>query len=145
MTRPGSWPASWVGTWVAADGKTVRLVRTDEGITVTVAPGPGRAPYRSAPLLRGGIRRIERRPGSCWIDDRERRYLEIEAGTRGLGPTYRLYPAVQDGEHLRHAGIDTAVDLLLLLPNTGIGLYDDWEDDLGVPWAYPLRPLRRTP
>src|SRR5262245_43988755 len=29
--------------------------------------------------------------------------------------------------------------------NTIIGLYDDFEDDLGVGWAYPLLPLRKQP
>jgi hypothetical protein len=35
-------------------------------------------------------------------------------------------------------------DHLVLVPNIAIGLFDDFDDDLGVPWAYPLDRLRRV-
>jgi hypothetical protein len=54
--------------------------------------------------------------------------LTIEAGVVGLGPTYRLRRAENDR----------------LLPSVGMGLYDDYDDDLGVPWAFPLEPYRRA-
>ncbi|HEX5596848.1 MAG TPA: hypothetical protein VFX61_12665 [Micromonosporaceae bacterium] len=135
------WPTSWAGTWVAPDAKTVRLIREDRGIFVTVSPGPDQPPYLSAPLLDGGTKRIERLPASFQVDEEGRRYLEIEAGEPGLGPTYRLYAAVEDAAGLRIARGEVSVDRLVLYPNTAIGLYDDWDDDLGIPWAYPLSPL----
>jgi hypothetical protein len=143
VNRYEDWPPSWVGTWVGADGKAVQLMGDSGGILVTVSPGRGEPAYLSAELLRGGRKRIERLPANCRIDDEGRWYLEIEAGTQDLGPTYRLYAAVTDGADLRHAHPDDAVDSLVLVPDTSMGLYDDYDDDLGVPWAYPLQPLRR--
>ena len=143
MVRREDWSPSWVGTWTADDGKTVRVVRDDGGIAVTVSPGRGQAAYLSAELLGGGRKRIEDLPARGLIDVESRRYLEIEAGTPGLGPTYRLYAAVTEGTRLRQAHHDDSVDRLVLVPNTSIGMYDDLDDDLGVPWAYPLAPFRR--
>jgi hypothetical protein len=137
-----TWPSSWVGTWTAQDGKTVTIGQSTRGMTVTVRPAPDQPSYLSAELLEGGTKRIERLPASCQVDNEGRRYLEIEAGSPGLGPTYRLYAAVEGPEGLRKAHDDAAVDRLVLVPNTMIGLYDDWDDDLGVPWAYPLDPRR---
>jgi len=71
------------------------------------------------------------------------RYLEIEAGTPGLGPTYRLYATVQTAHGPRPATLRTPARRVVLVPSPSIGLYDDWDDDFGVPWAYPLLPLTR--
>lgn len=142
MDGIAGWPTSWVGTWIAPDAKTVRIIQVDQGVSVTVSPGPDQPPYRSAPLLDGSTKPIERVAGSFHTDERGRSYLEVEAGTPGLGPTYRLYAAVETAGNLRIATATTRVDDLVLVPNTSIGLYDDFEDDLGVPWAYPLDPLR---
>ncbi|MBF9132118.1 hypothetical protein I0C86_24640 [Plantactinospora sp. S1510] len=142
MRSIAGWSTSWTGTWVAADAKTVRLSHGDCGITVTVSPGPDQPPYRSAPLLDGGTKRIENLPTSLLVDEAGRQCLEVEAGVPGLGPTYRLYAAVRDAAGLSIARGDVAVDRIVLIPNTAIGLYDDFDDDLGVPWAYPLSPLR---
>ena len=71
-------------------------------------------------------------------DEHGRRYLEVEAGTAGLGPTYRLALATRDSEgQLMPAGDDVPADALILLPTLSIGLYDDRDDDIGVPWALP--------
>jgi hypothetical protein len=142
VVRFEDWPPSWVGTWIGDDGRTVRIGRDDGGIVVTVGPGHGLAAYLSAELLGGGRKRIERLPAKCLVDDEGRRYLEIEAGAPGLGPTYRLYAAVTEGTGPRKAHHDDTVDRVVLIPSSGIGLHDDFDDDLGVPWAYPLDPLR---
>lgn len=51
----------------------------------------------------------------------------IEAGMVGIGPTVELR--------------DTGG---ALVPRVSMGLYDDYEDDLGVPWAFPLGPYGRA-
>ncbi|MDG4764611.1 hypothetical protein O7632_10930 [Solwaraspora sp. WMMD406] len=136
------WPMAWTGTWIAPDRKTVRLSHDGERVLVTVCPGPDQPPYDGAELPTGGTARTERLASSTHRDKEGRRYLEVEAGVVGIGPTYQLYAAVRDGTELRAAGDDAVVDQLVLVPNTMMGLYDDFEDDLGVPWAYPLHPLR---
>jgi hypothetical protein len=85
---------------------------------------------------------IDNLPARSDLDQQSRRYLEVEAGTADLGPTYRLYPAIQDAHGRRTAGDNVTVEELLLVPSIAIGLYDDYDDDMGVPWAYPLHPLR---
>jgi len=52
-------------------------------------------------------------------------YLVVEAGILGgigVGPTLKLKP----------------IAIHELMPKISMGLYDDWEDDLGLPWALPL-------
>jgi hypothetical protein len=126
------------------DSKTVVIAWDRRGPTVTVRPGPNQPPYRSAPLLHGGTKPIENLPARCRADHEGHRYLEIEAGTEELGPTYRLYATV-DAEFGRDVGRDTPAAHITLVPAMSIGLYDDYDDDLGVPWALPLNPLRWAP
>jgi len=145
VVAPANWPDSWVGTWVALDFKTVVISRVMQGITVTVSPAPGQQPYTSAPLLDNHTEAIENLPATCRIDQKGRRYLELEAGTPGCGPTYRLYATVEEALGHRPADDDVPAQHLVLVPDTGMGLYDDWEDDLGVPWAHPLGPLKWQP
>lgn len=139
---PRTWPPAWTGRWIAEDFKTVTIEDGSDHPRVTVASGPMAPPYRSAELLGGGTKLIDGLDGTCWIDDEDRIYLEVEAGTSGIGPTYRLYAAQVDGESFQRASPDLDAPDLVLVPNTSIGLYDDFEDDLGVPWAYPLGPMR---
>ena len=37
------------------------------------------------------------------------------------------------------------VGVWVLIPEVLMGLYDDWEDDFGVPWVFPLSIYRRVP
>lgn len=137
------WPDSWLGTWVGPDGKVVTIDLHGNALAVTVRPGVGMRPYDSAPLLDGSTKAIEGLPAACRRDPKRGLFLEVEAGTAAIGPTYRLYAAVESLARWRAAGADLPVDQLVLIPNTFIGLYDDFEDDLGVWWAYPLLPLQR--
>lgn len=143
MPEPADWPTSWVGEWRAPDGKTVRIERRRRTLLVSVLPRADGPPYRKV-LLDGTTREVDRLPAQAFTDDEDRLYLEIEAGTPGLGPTYRLYAAAEDDSGRGRAPVGLPAEQLVLVPSTGIGLYDDWEDDQGVPWAYPLEPMRRT-
>jgi hypothetical protein len=94
-------------------------------------------------LLDGSTKPIERIAADRHIDENGRRFLEIEVGTPEFGPTYRLYALIDEGEQWHAAGDDAPLEQLVLVPNTIIGLYDDYEDDLGVWWASPLLPFRK--
>jgi len=142
VSSTADWPTSWQGTWVSADGKAVTIEFDSQVAMVTVRPGVGLPAYGSAPLLDGGTKAMEQLVAACHLDERGL-YLDIEAGTPELGPTYRLYAAIESPTGWCAAPSDVRVDQIVLLPATMIGLYDDYEDDLGVPWAYPLTPLRR--
>ena len=121
----------------------VTIEQDSDAVLVTVRPGVGQAAYTSASLLDGSTKPIERIAAACHIDQHGLRYLEVEAGTPELGPTYRLHAVIDTGGQRRPAAYDVPGDQLVLVPNTLIGLYDDFEDDLGVWWAYPLLPLQR--
>jgi hypothetical protein len=81
-------------------------------------------------------------PGRVALDLDGRRHIEIEAGAPGSGrPTGRIQRCS------RVAGTDLQVMTQTrrrcsCSPNTSTELYDEWEDDLGVPLAAPLFPLR---
>ncbi|MGH3738541.1 MAG: hypothetical protein ACRDT6_23470 [Micromonosporaceae bacterium] len=144
MKRASSW-STLLGWWVADDGKTVLLEQIGcESLVVTVAPERGAESYVGAELLGGGLKRIERVRAQPQRTKRGHWYLEIEAGTDAVGPTYRLYPA--QGGHGTWQPVSQVIAgaVSALLPEVHIGLYDDWEDDLGVPWAFPLLPLMRS-
>jgi len=137
------WPKKWVGTWTAEDGKSVTVSFHGRRPTVTVRPSTDAAPYESSELLHGGVKPISDLEAKPELDNEGRIRLSVEAGTPELGPQYQLYPAIasEDGGWKRPTGAEK-VSLITLLPNTSIGLYDDYEEDLGVPWALPLEPLR---
>lgn len=139
------WPPRWHGTWHAEDGKSVSVERDGQQVLVTVRPSPRAAPYLSAELLGGGRRSVLRLPAVAEVDRGHLR-LSVEAGTEDLGPRYHLRPAVgrADGTLTRPTGAEPPSDLVLV-PEVTMGMYDDWDDDLGVPWAFPLAPLRWDP
>ncbi len=35
------------------------------------------------------------------------------------------------------------IDQVSAIPTVGMGLYDDYDDDLGAPWAFPLVPFHK--
>ncbi|MZQ81043.1 hypothetical protein GQF01_02695 [Paenibacillus sp. 5J-6] len=51
--------------------------------------------------------------------------LQIELGEEGLGPTLEI-KLTKENNHK------------LLEPSVVMGLYDEYEDDFGVPWIFPL-------
>lgn len=85
---------------------------------------------------------VHRLPGLADRGPRGGLRLSVEAGTAGLGPMYHLYPRARgaDGALTPPTG-DEPPSGLVLVPDVTGGLYDEWEDDLGVPWAHPLEPL----
>lgn len=107
------------GLWVDAIGRACRIapVRPDRAL-VTVAPSVRQPFYERAGWCPRTADLVAR-----WRGDR----LVVEAGVIDLGPTYELVPR---GDELD--------------PEVGLGLYDDYEDDRGVPWAFPISAYRRA-
>lgn len=136
------WPRRWVGTWTAADGKTVTVSLSRRTPVVTVRPSADAAPYQSNELLKGGVKPIAELEGRPEYDNEGRLRLSVEAGTPEIGPRYHLHPVVgSEGEGWARPTGAEKVSSITLLPNISTGLYDDYEDDLGVSWALPLEPL----
>lgn len=130
--RPTNFPTDWLGEWVAPDGRVMLIERVGSSLHVTVRPRAGAEPFSdpSADAL----------PAE-WMDLGKRgRGLRVEVGAAegqaGLGPTYDLV-FVHDPDD-RPAKATDALTEIHAEPNVRMGLYDDYGDDLGVPWAMPL-------
>lgn len=112
----------FAGLWVDALGRILVLEVEGEDGFISVYPSKDGA--ATAIDLLDGKRTTERMKGEFGTTKKEGNLiLTVEAGTPGLGPTYQLEWV--DGR---------------LIPHAGMGLYDDYDDDLGMPWAFPLLP-----
>lgn len=109
------------GLWIDAAGRALYIEERATAFRVTVArtvDGPCfRRSSLCSPFATTRALRAKLRDG----------VLVVEAGTPGLGPTYELTKVEE-----------------LLIPTVRMGLYDDFDEDLGVPWAFPISPYRRA-
>lgn len=132
MSSPDVFPDHWLGHWVAPDGRVLQIERSGDALHVTLRQAEGARPFSKPPADRLPAR---------WMDLGEQgRGLRVEVGAgeglAGLGPTYDLFFVHDDDRPA------TATDPLAEIhaePNVVMGLYDDFEDDFGVPWAMPLQ------
>lgn len=78
-----------------------------------------------------------------WILDEMRgvKRLQIEVGVPFTGPTYNLYLSEKEIDIKDFVNI---VDKIRLLPEVQMGLYDDWDDDFGIPWAFPYKDYKKA-
>jgi hypothetical protein len=127
----GEHAQDYAGLWLDAHGRVLDIMPGNETeAAVTIAPGLDQEFYRGDGLH--GAIDMKERPATVYRQGGETPRLMVEIGVVGLGPTYQLtFAAADDGS-------------AILIPHVGIGLYDDFEDNLGVPWAFPLAPYRRA-
>jgi hypothetical protein len=129
-------PVTWLGAWT--DGIRILTLRLDDrgDIKVSITDRNG-VPYRidDTGLNLPNPQTVDLQSKLIY-DDADQVYLQVEAGSPGIGPTYKLYFAQKDGERLATA--DDSIEDIRIHPTIGVGFYDEWEDDLGVPWALPL-------
>ncbi|NHJ87838.1 MAG: hypothetical protein FK734_20415 [Asgard group archaeon] len=78
-----------------------------------------------------------------WVLDEQRgaKRLQIEVGIDFVGPTYNLYLSKIIGNKQK---LIEELNNIELYPEVQMGLYDDWEDDLGVPWAFPYKNYQKA-
>ena len=109
----------FLGRWRDGSGRVLAIRTGDDGaILADYADADGAYVMRS--LL--NFRKSPSRDMPAAMADE---LLVVELGTPGLGPTLALGLAGDPGRPV-------------LVPRIDMGLYDDWEDDFGVPWALPL-------
>ncbi len=117
----------FVGDWEDASGRLLRIAAAGPELArVSFFEGKKRRPLR-----RRGFFVFLRRPALDLPAKLAGGVLVVELDEPGLGPTMRLAPRTEDG-------------VRTLVPEVGIGLYGDFEDDLGVPWVFPLSVYRRA-
>jgi hypothetical protein len=122
-------PDVWLGVWRSGDGRALRIERDDVSLCVTASPDETSPPYAQP---------SGERLAAEWMDTESGSVLRVEIGSAvgltGLGPTYDL--AFKRGD--RGARVEDDPAVIHIEPAVGMGLYDDFEADLGVPWAFPL-------
>lgn len=136
-------PKSWSGLWTDRNEKQLIIQSTkDDSYSVTVLDTYGN-PFQ-IDLLENKKRDTKKLTGRFTKDINGNPILQIEAGSNGIGPTFNLcFLTTKDNAKLKLAKNSDDLDKIIIKPSVGIGLYDDWEDDLGVPWAFPLEDFKK--
>lgn len=131
-------PKSWCGLWTDKNGKQVIIQPiVSRSYSVTVLDRFDNS--FQIDLLENEKKETRHLTGHFTKDTNGNPLLQVEAGSNGIGPTYNLYFLTADkDEKLKLAKNSDNLGEIIIKPNVGMGLYDDWEDDLGVPWAFPL-------
>lgn len=139
-------PTTWTGNWVDDTGRTLTIQAiNDKEYKVSIKDKNGvpfKIDWTGFGLLDKNTTALKSEIAS---DTDGRQHLQVEAGIVGIGPTYRLYFIVEDeNKKSRLAITNDQIEKIKIRPDIGIGLYDDWEDDLGVPWALPLNDYKKV-
>ena len=137
-------PNSWCGLWTDRKGRQLIIKSTQHDFySVTVLDANG-MPYEIE-LLDGKSKKTIDLIARFTKDLKKTTILQVEAGMNGAGPTYNLYfLKVNRYDKPRWARKSDDVNDVIINPDVGMGLYDDWEDDLGVPWAFPLEYYKKS-
>ncbi|MCB0532815.1 MAG: hypothetical protein H6574_22540 [Lewinellaceae bacterium] len=131
-------PKTWCGSWTDAYGKQLIIEATEKGrYLVTVLNNQQQYFIINLP---GDIEKETLAlPGQFVMDRSREPVLQVEAGLPGKGPTLNLkFLTEVEDEKFRLAKNSDNLKKIRIKPEVGMGLYDDWEDDLGVPWAFPF-------
>lgn len=136
-------PNNWTGRWVDKNGKSIEIKEEKpKSYLISIRDKDGQ--FYSIHLLENKEISTENLISRFNTDIEKKPYLEVEAGTYGLGPTFNLYfIAERDRGEFRFAQDSDSIDIVRIRPRVGMGLYDDWDYDLGVPWAYPLEDFKK--
>lgn len=136
-------PNNWTGRWVDKNGKIIEIKEEKlKSYLVSIRDKDGQ--FYSIHLLEKKEISTENLISRFNTDIEKKPYLGVEAGTYGYGPTFNLYfIAEMDNGEFRLAQDSDSIDKVRIRPRVGMGLYDDWDDDLGVPWAYPLEDFKK--
>ena len=136
-------PKSWFGLWTDKNEKQLIIQTTKHDFySVTVLNKDG-IPFQ-IDLLGDKKRDTEKLIGQFTKDTNGNPILQVEAGSNEIGPTFDLYfLTTKDNDEHRLAKNTDDIDKIIIKPSVGMGLYDDWEDDLGVPWAFPLEDFKK--
>ena len=132
----------YVGTWCDDLGRRLRIRESIDPYSFDVSVSDAKGQPYTLRLLDDISRSTLNLSAALEAED-GKRLLQVEAGSYHLGLTYNLQLGVMRDGVLHAARLWDFWRELLLVPSVGVGLYDNWEDDLGVPWAFPLRVWRR--
>jgi hypothetical protein len=136
-------PDELCGLWIDEDGKAVYIVKI-ETLEFKIA-----IIFDLYEQFENDSIRIDehlKQLTAKWVLDEGRNIhrLQIEAGIDFIGPTYNLYVSKIGSSSQDFIYNERELDEIRLIPEVQMGLYDDWEDDLGVPWAFPYKNYQKA-
>ena len=120
-------PQGWCGLWTDVNGKQLTIESRDNGLySVSIVDNEGK-PFKIELLDKTVIETIGL--SATFRDDTSgNSTLQVEAGTDGIGPTFNLYfMAIKNDQELRFADNSDDSDKIIIRPNVGMGLYDDYD------------------
>ena len=135
-------PASWCGTWKDNNGKQLIIESSKHAFYIISILDKTGSPFEIE-LLGNSKKETRNLTAQFSVDSNDNPILQVEAGTNEIGPTYDLYFLTLRNQELKLAKNSDDLENIIIKPNVGMGLYDDWEDDLGVPWAFPLEDFKK--
>ncbi len=109
--------------WIDAAGRFLQVRVLARGRFSVSCLGPDKKPFARR-LLEGESPSLDM---AAYLEGER---LVVELGTPGLGPTLCLAYSDEAGPPR-------------LVPDVRMGLYDDWENDFGVGWLFPLSSFRK--
>jgi hypothetical protein len=131
-------PKSWHGQWKDEYGRKLIIKGSQHGFYVVTVLDPNGQPYE-IDLLENKKKKTLSLTSRFTVDTDKNPILQVEAGSKNIGPTYDLHFLSKDkNDSESNARNSDDIDRVYIKTNVGMGLYNDWEDDLGVPWAFPL-------
>ena len=137
-------PDNWCGLWIDEKGKALFIKKCEKLIYKTTII------FDLLNQLQKDLIHINEHLKNLttnWVFDKQRKInrLQIEVGLNYVGPTYNLYYGLIDNTESKP--INSKIDpfKIELLPEVQMGLYDDMEDDYGIPWGFPYFNYRKAP
>lgn len=138
-------PIKWCGKWIDKNGKQIIIETTKHDFYVVSVLDAKGQPFE-IDLFEEKTKPTTKLLSRFINDTNENSILQVEAGINDIGPTYNLYfLTTLDNQIVRPAKKSDDISKVIIRPEVRIGLYNDWEDDLGVPWAFPLEYFKKYP
>lgn len=139
-----NFPDSWCGLWIDEKGKALYIVKGEkESYRTTIIFDLINQLQKDQIHIDEHLKNLT----TNWKEDKQRKIyrLQIEAGWDYIGPTFNLYYQLIDEMENKKIDSQTPPYEIELLPEVQMGLYDDMEDDYGVPWGFPYLNFRKAP
>ncbi|TXC75614.1 hypothetical protein [Luteibaculum oceani] len=136
-------PRCFLGAWQDSTGRQLHLWRNKGNKLLVSIHGADKQPFTLSDLDENTWPSIDLEGTLKYNKSNDTSYISIEAGQSGLGPTYELYLCLWNKRGLTPYSWLNKKGIPIIKPNIGLGLYDDWEDHLGVPWAWPLEDFHK--
>lgn len=131
-------PKTWCGKWIDGTGRQLIIESYKHNFyLISVIDSSGE--FYKINLFDEKQKNTDKLLASFIKDSYGNPILQVEAGVNEIGPTYNLLFLTKNNNGFVLARNNNMLNDIIIRPTIGIGLYGDDEDDIGVPWAMPLK------